>query len=99
MNWKDPVFKAIDYNGEWHDDEHNISRFYDYSCEMPSGAVIERSARFFSFLSFVKAIARWNKSGNGRGYKYYYTTPNEYTDPNIHLVGMIVNGEVKELVL
>ena len=97
MNWKDPVFKAMDYNGEWHDDVHNISRFYDYSCEMPSGTVIERSARFFSFLAFVRAIARWNKNNNG--YKYYYTTPNEHTDPNvITSVGMIVNGEVKELV-
>ena len=99
MNWKDPVFKAMDINGDWEDDPDNLSRFYDYSCEMPSGQVIERSARFFSFLSFVKAIVRWNKEASGRGYKYYYTTPNGHADPNvITSVGMIVNGEAKELV-
>ena len=63
MNWKDPVFKAMDINGEWHDDPDNLSEFYDYSCEMPSGMKIERSARFFSKLSFEAALKRWNKKG------------------------------------
>ena len=65
MNWKDPVFKAMDINGNWEDDPDKISKFYDYSCTTPSGMRIERSARFFSRLAFTEAIKRWNKNITG----------------------------------
>ncbi len=68
-HWKEPVYQAMDYNGNWEDDPDGISKFYDYSCEMPSGHKIERSARFFSDLAFDQAINRWNRVGNGM-YKY-----------------------------
>lgn len=68
-NWKEPVFQARDSLGNWSEDSGNESRFFDYSCTMPSGQTIERSARFFSRMGFENAIDRWNRNGNGM-YKY-----------------------------
>lgn len=95
MNWKDPVYQAMDINGNWEDDPDHISEFYDYSCEMPSGAVIERNARFFGPTAFRLAIARWNKNGNGK-YKYFYNAMDKGShgipDPNCELNAPTVTG-------
>ena len=100
MNWKDPVFQAMDINGNWEEDPDHISEFYDYSCEMPSGAVIERNARFFGPTAFRLAIARWNRAGDGK-YKYFYDAMNKGShgipDPNvpkITSVGTIRDGKL-----
>ena len=79
MNWKSPVYQALNEYGQWQDDQDGISLFYDYTCETPSGMTIDRSARFFSRNAFLKCLALWNMSD----YKYL-ANPHQmgYPDPN-----------------